>query len=172
MSSASTTSIRPVFPPIRSPARSITKRRSDWDSTCRSDALVGPGLRSARCQARPGDEYRRAKEQRDHLPGGHHRRSQFGPVPVLQPTKSLAPLAGTDHNNNFLKPKSGRQFEAGVTWQPDVNTQAAFSQPTRPTYSTSGISLRAPARGDCFIGADVTPWFPPARIRVRPLCCS
>jgi iron complex outermembrane receptor protein len=42
--------------------------------------------------------------------------------PFFSYTESFEPLAGVDHDRNFLRPKTGRQFEAGVKWQPDLNT--------------------------------------------------
>lgn len=42
--------------------------------------------------------------------------------PFFSYTESFEPLAGVDENNNFLKPKTGHQFEVGVKWQPDLNT--------------------------------------------------
>ena len=47
--------------------------------------------------------------------------------PFFSYTESFEPLAGVDHNRNFLEPKTGRQFEAGVKWQPDLNTMVTVT---------------------------------------------
>lgn len=42
--------------------------------------------------------------------------------PFFSYTESFLPLAGTNADGDYLKPQTGRQFEAGVKWQPDLNT--------------------------------------------------
>lgn len=42
--------------------------------------------------------------------------------PFFSYTESFLPIAGTTSEGEFFKPQTGRQFEAGVKWQPDLNT--------------------------------------------------
>ncbi len=45
-----------------------------------------------------------------------------GISPFFSYTESFNPLVGTSASGGALKPQTGRQFEAGVKWQPDLNT--------------------------------------------------
>lgn len=42
--------------------------------------------------------------------------------PFFSYTESFLPVTDVDANGNQLKPQTGRQFEAGLKWQPDLNT--------------------------------------------------
>ncbi len=45
-----------------------------------------------------------------------------GVSPFFSYTESFLPIAGTNSSGETFRPQSGKQFEAGLKWQPDLNT--------------------------------------------------
>ena len=47
--------------------------------------------------------------------------------PFVSYTESFEPLAMVDHNGNPLRPKTGKQIEGGIKWQPDEYTMVTLT---------------------------------------------
>ncbi|EIZ80556.1 TonB-dependent siderophore receptor [Novosphingobium sp. Rr 2-17] len=66
-----------------------------------------------------------------------------GISPFFSYTESFEPITGTDENGKYLKPQTGRQFEAGLKWQPDLKTLVTVTafhikEANRPIYGVGG----------------------------------
>jgi iron complex outermembrane receptor protein len=64
--------------------------------------------------------------------------------PFFSYTESFLPIAGTTGDGEFFKPQTGRQFEAGVKWQPDLNTLVTV---TAFHIKESGRPISGPGTG-------------------------
>src|SRR5690606_6248898 len=46
----------------------------------------------------------------------------LGISPFVSYTESFQPIAGVNSSGGAFKPKTGKQYEAGLKWQPDTDT--------------------------------------------------